>query len=451
VYDKVGVSAEIRSVTVKKFAKYIANKYTSTCAQSQGFHLKERRSSDICHHHNRLQFHFTGVYNRQRNSYRYIMYSIRHAIVRDNPIKNHKRSAQNAPISIERLSNMPRKMPGPPRITIAEIARAVGVSPPTVSKVLNNRSDVAPETRARVEQVIAQSGYVVNRAAQALWKGRTGLIDLVVHDLTQDYNFAILRGVEEIVESTDMRLVLSATYGESNYERQWLSKLVHGSTDGALLLLADSKSQHLEELRRRGIPFVVVDHRGELGSDIPSVGSTNWTGAYQAVEYLIGLGHRRIAFIGGKPSFLSAQARLAGYRAALEAAGIPVIPEYVRPGRFQREDGYHETNKLLALPSAPTAIFAGNDTQALGAYQALREHGIAVPEQISVAGFDNAPLSAEVSPLLTTVNQPLNEMGKFATKMLLQLIEGKPLDSTRVELATSMVIRESCAPPPEEQ
>ncbi len=331
--------------------------------------------------------------------------------------------------------------------TMAEIARAAGVSLPTVSKVINNRSDVAPETRARIEQVIAEQGYISNKAAQSLWTGRTNLIDLVLNHLGGDYNLEIIRGVEETLSKTSSRMVLSATQGETQQERQWLEKVINGSTDGALLVLAHEHSIHLEALRRHTIPFVVIDHQSEIGSAIPSVGATNWSGGKTATEYLISLGHRRIAMICGVSTTASAQARLAGYRAALDAAGIPIDPVLIRPGTFLFAAGYEQTNALMALPEPPTAIFSANDMQALGAYQALREHSIAVPEQMSIIGFDDEPAASLVYPALTTIYQPLEEMARIATKMLLQLIDGEALDSSRVEVATSLVIRASCAPP----
>src|SRR5947209_15684721 len=335
----------------------------------------------------------------------------------------------------------------PKRSTIAEIAAQAGVSIPTVSRVLNGRPDVAPATRARIEQIIKASGYVRSSAAKALRKGSSGIIDLVLPGLFE-YSAEITRGVEEALERTGLRLALSFTQGKSQGERQWLDKIADRATDGAILVLARGQSSHLNELRRRGIPFVVVDHRGELGPDVPSVAATNWAGGRMAVEYLLSLGHRRIAMIAGPPSFRCSLDRIAGYRAALEAAGIPIDPKLIRPGDFRLQSGYTQTSTLLALPDPPTAIFAGNDMQAMGVYKALYLRNIHVPERMSVVGFDDIPLTGIVSPSLTSVHQPLFDMGRVATTMLLRLIAGEPLDSPRVELATTLITRESCAPPP---
>ncbi|MHB1498693.1 MAG: substrate-binding domain-containing protein [Acidimicrobiales bacterium] len=214
-----------------------------------------------------------------------------------------------------------------------------------------------------------------------------------------------------------------------------------------ILVLYADQSRRLGALRRRHIPFVVVDPVGDLGPDVPSVGATNWAGARAATEYLVSLGHRRVAFIGGPPQQLCGAERLSGYRSALEEAGIAESPELVRPGNFMDDMGYKQTLALMELSEPPTAIFAGSDNQALGAYAALRQLGKRVPEDVSVVGFDDTLPAPLVTPALTTIRQPLAEMGRHAARDLLRLIEGRPLSSLRVQLATTLVIRSSCAPP----
>jgi len=268
----------------------------------------------------------------------------------------------------------------------------------------------------------------------------------VVPGLDTPYSVEIVRGVGEVVERTGLRLAISTTNHALQREQQWLGKVLEGATDGTILVLSHQQSQNLGELRRHKIPFVVVDHEGGLGIDIPSVSATNWAGGRAATEYLLSLGHRRIAVIGGNATFRCSIDRIAGYRAALEEAGVPIHPEYIRPGVFMQQTGYEQTCALLDLPEPPTAIFAGSDLQAMGVYSALRARGISVPETISVIGFDDIPISSMVTPALTTVRQPLFEMGRVAMTMLLRQIAEEPLDYTRVELATVLVVRESCAP-----
>ena len=331
------------------------------------------------------------------------------------------------------------------RSTIAEIAAKAGVSVPTVSRVLNNRPDVAPETRGRVERVIKESGFIRSRVRNAL-KESSGIIDMLVPDLTNLYSVEIVRGVEEVMERTELRLALSLTHDTVQVEQRWLAKVIDGATDGAILVLAHGQSNRLDMLLRNSIPFVVVDHRGELGADVPSVGATNWLGGRMATEYLLSLGHRRIAIISGDAALPCSRDRIAGYRAALEDAGVPVDPALIRPGAFAQQTGYEQTCALLDLPEPPTAIFAGSDTQAMGVYAALRVRGLTVPDSMSVVGFDDVPIASIITPALTTVRQPLVEMGRVATTMLLRLIAEEPLDSKRVELTTTLIVRDSCAP-----
>ena len=346
---------------------------------------------------------------------------------------------------------VPGTKPEISRLTVRELATQAGVSPMTVSRVLNKRPDVAPQTRERVERMIAQSGFVPARSASVRRERHHGLIDLVVPALDTAYSLEIARGVEAALEPTGYRLVLSCTYSSSRdlakQERMWMAKLSQGRTDGAILVLYADQSGRLGALRRRHIPFVVVDPVGDLGPDVPSVGATNWAGARAATEYLLSLGHPRVGFIGGPHELLCAEERLSGYRSALEAGGMPVVAELVRPGNFMDDMGYKQTLALMELAEPPTAIFAGSDSQALGAYAALRELGIRVPEDVSVVGFDDTLLAPFATPPLTTIRQPLAEMGRYAARSLFRLLEGRPVSSLRVQLATTLVIRSSCAPP----
>ena len=334
------------------------------------------------------------------------------------------------------------------RMTIAEIAEVAGVSISTVSKVLNQRSDVGTATRLHIEEIVARHGYVRNHAARVLRKGLSGLVDLVVPGLDVDYSALVISGVEEVLTSAQVRLVLSTTHTqEAQYEKQWLAHILDKSTDGVVLLIPYNSAEAVAQLRSHQVPFVIIDDRSESDASIPSVGATNWAGSWAAMEYLLSLNHRRIAMIAGTPTIMSSRVRVAAYTAALQAAGITPDPDLIRKGDFLPEAGYQETLALLALPDPPTAIFASNDLTAAGVYLALYEQRIAVPEQMSVIGFDNIPSSALATPPLTTVHQPLKAMGKAAANMLLKMISGEQLEDTRVELPTSLVVRKSCAPP----
>lgn len=329
------------------------------------------------------------------------------------------------------------------RPTIAQIATAAGVSVPTVSKVLNGRLDVSQATRERIEQVIEEYGFVRNRAARALRRGKTGLVDLVVPRLDDDYFLPIVQSAEQVLKEAGVRLVLTSTHYETDQELQWIETVTDRSTDGILLVLPSDEA--VEKLSQQEVPFVVIHNQG---ANIPSVTITGWEGGFTAANHLISLGHRRIAYIGKNAPAMDAIKRFAGYRTALEVASIPLDQGLQQDGGFTTEDGYLATKVLMAYENPPTAIFAGNDHHAIGVYRALYELGIAIPQQVSVIGFDNLAYTELMSPPLTTIHVPRLELGRVAATMLLKLIAGEQLDSTLVVLPTQLLERQSCAPPP---
>jgi LacI family transcriptional regulator len=337
------------------------------------------------------------------------------------------------------------------RPTIAEIAAVAGVSIPTVSKVLNQRPDVAPMTRQRVEHAIAQCGYMHHRVARASLDGQTKrskCIDLILpYALDSEYGLEILRGIEEVLNQTEYHLTIFSMHDKTPREQRWLKEVSNKLTDGALLFTAVDRTRHLEVLRKQRIPFVIIDDSLSYEPDTPSVGATNWVGGLVATEYLLSLGHRRIATITGIPSHLTSRARLAGYHAALVEKKIGSDPDLIRIGDFHHDGGYTQTRILLDLPNPPTAIFAASDLEATGVYRALYERGLNIPRDMSVIGFDDIPMAERMSPPLTTIRQPLKEMGRTATQMLLRMVQGSELENIRVDLATSLVIRASCASP----
>jgi len=334
------------------------------------------------------------------------------------------------------------------RSTMAQIAQEAGVSTTTVSKVLNQLPGVGTQTRVRIQQIIERHDYVQNYAARNLRKGQSGLIDLVLMRLEGGYDLGIMHGIQDALAESGHRLVVFTTNENEARERLWLRRLPDQATDGVLLLLPYEQIGIAHELMEQDIPFVAIGDRNETKTaTFPTIGSTIWLGGYTAVEYLISLGHRRIGMITGPLHLMTSRARLAGYREALERAGIPVDPALICEGTYLLGDGVEQTNVLLDLPDPPTAIFAGNDAQATGVYQALYQRNIHIPDFMSVIGFDDVMYTAQMSPPLTTVRQPLAEMGKMAANMLLRLIAGQQLESNHVELSTSLIVRESCAPP----
>ncbi|HYK84472.1 MAG TPA: LacI family DNA-binding transcriptional regulator [Ktedonobacteraceae bacterium] len=330
------------------------------------------------------------------------------------------------------------------RPTISQIAHIAGVSVPTVSKVLNGRADVAAPTRERVEQVIEEYGFVRNRAARALRKGKTGLVDLILPRLDDEYFLPIIEGAALVLREAGVRLVLTSSNYQPEQEVHWIDTVTDHSMDGILVVLPSEEA--IEHLERSDLPFVLIHNQGGLLSTVPSVRITSWEGGFVATNHLINLGHRRIAYIGKTVPARDAIERIAGYRAALDAANLPIDPQLQCDGAFTEADGYAATKTLLELPQPPTAIFAGNDRQAAGVYRALHERGMTVPDQMSVIGFDNLPFTELLSPPLTTVHAPRLELGRTAATMLLRLINAEPLEMSRVVLPTQFIERQSCRP-----
>ena len=329
------------------------------------------------------------------------------------------------------------------KTTLAAIAAEAGVSLPTVSKVVNGRPDVAPSTRARVEQLLVQHQYPRNGQRTAR---RSGLIDLVFAGLDSPWAVEILRGVEEWgAEHSTAIAVSSVRHGDAR-PASWTSAIASHHSDGVILVTTTLTAAQVGQLRGAGIPLVVIDPANTPPADIPSVGATNWAGGLAATEHLLSLGHRRIGMITGYPDMLCSLARLDGYRSSLERAGLTVDPALIKYGDFEHEGGFARAVELLDLPGRPTAIFAGSDQMAFGVYEATRQRGLRIPDDLSVVGFDELPVSRWASPPMTTVRQPLVEMGAAAAQMIGELIDGLPLRSNRMELSTELIVRESTAP-----
>jgi LacI family transcriptional regulator len=328
------------------------------------------------------------------------------------------------------------------RVTITAIAKEAGVSVPTVSRVLNGRSDVAPRTRERVEGLLREHGYRrrANRDAAA-----AGLIDLVFNDLDSPWAVEIIRGVEDAGHATGIGTVVSAIHQQAVSARQWLRNLRARATDGIIFVTSTLTPPMHAELHRLNIPMVVIDPAGVPAIDVPTIGASNWAGGLSATEHLLSLGHRRIGFIAGPKQLLCSRARLDGYRAALDAAGVDMDGELVQQGDFYTESGFAGTQRLLDLRRPPTAVFASSDQMAFGVYEAVRRRGLRVPEDVSVVGFDDLPESRWASPPLTTVRQPLVQMGLVAARTVLRMARGEEIETPRVELATELIVRDSSA------
>lgn len=335
------------------------------------------------------------------------------------------------------------------RATLASVAASAGVSVATVSKVLNGRSDVAPSTRARVQTLLDEHAYVVPRLRRAPESARE--VELVVDHLFSAYTGEVLQGVLDAAVEHDVTLSISSRQSDAARQPEtpsaWAQRLAATGRCAVLAITGELTRGQVTALERVRLPVVLVDPLDPQKAGVPSVGATNFTGGLAAGQHLLALGHRRIGYVGGALRAACNAARVGGLRAALEAEGLTLAGDLVTAGRvFDYDTGLEGGLHLLALPERPTAVFAGSDEVALGVVEAARRHGLRVPQDLSVIGFDDTHLATMGSPPLTTIRQPLTEMGALALRTLLRLVDGGAVESPHVALATRLVVRGSTAP-----
>jgi LacI family transcriptional regulator len=328
------------------------------------------------------------------------------------------------------------------RPTIADLARSLGLSKATVSRALNGKPDVDRVTRQRVFAGATELGYVASSTARALTNGRSNCLGLLVPSLAWPWILEVLRGVADTVERSVYSLMLYTTARGPDSERAFVSQVIpSGGIDGLILVVPDGMLPYVGRLAERGLPVVVIDDRGHH-PEFPAVATTNRYGGRSATQHLASMGRRRIAMINGPLEYGCNRERFEGYRQALAEVDIAFEPGLVEVGDFTEEGGALAAAHLLASGRTFDAVFAANDLMAVGALRALREAGRRVPHDVAVVGFDDIPAASQTHPPLTTVHQPLYEMGRAATDMVIAAIRGDALEP-RLELPTSLVIRES--------
>ncbi|MDF2747000.1 MAG: LacI family transcriptional regulator [Propionibacteriaceae bacterium] len=339
---------------------------------------------------------------------------------------------------------------GPP--TLADVAASAGVSIATVSKVVNGRADVGPGTRARVQSILQQHDYIGRRSEpveHALRGGAT--VELVFHGQLTSYSVEVLKGVVEAATQAGATVAVSLRPREMGpgvkRSVDWVRDVTTSGRSAVIDVVDDLRQGDLAALSRARLPLVVIDPLRLPHRQVTSVGTTNFSGGLTATQHLISLGHRRIAYLGSNAAFAYNQARMHGYRAGLEAEGINVPTGYVRNVGSRFEDGLAGGGALFGLSKPPTAVFAVTDECAAGVMEAARARGLQVPKDLSVVGFDDTQITRLLSPPLTSVHQPLREMGVMALRTALRLAAGETIDSHHVELATELVVRSSTAPP----
>lgn len=325
-------------------------------------------------------------------------------------------------------------------VTIQDVAKTAGVSVSTVSRVLNGKVDVASETQERILSVIDDLGYTTNLAARSMRSFRKNLVGLIMPDVAYPFAIEVMKGVNRAIAESEFDLLVYTTgdvrkSGRASHEQKYVSLLTNSISDGVILVAPVADELHVDA------PIVSIDPLAS-NPNFPAVHATNYQGALDAMEYLIGLGHKRIGYISGRAELESASRRLKGYTEALEKAGIPVDEELIASGDYTTATGVSGAQQLLALADPPSAIFASNDQMAMGVYQVAEEMGLRIPEDLSVVGFDNITESKYMG--LTTVDQFILEMGYVATQMLIKLINGLPLDDQTYRMQTRLVLRNSC-------
>jgi len=328
--------------------------------------------------------------------------------------------------------------------TIRDVAAEAGVSIASVSKMLNDPNYGSPETRARVMAAVKKLGYHRNNIARSMVKGKTGMIALVIPDVRNPFFTAVARGVEDVANKYDYRVMLCNTDEDPTKQRNYIDVLRSKIADGFIIAVASEEDRYLKRVDREKLPFVFIDR------ECPSIPADavvvdNRDGAYKAVSHLTRLGHRRIGLIAGKRDTLTGRDRLRGYLDALRDDGLTVDETLIRDGGFTTEGGYEAARSLLAVGRGLTAIFVSNNAMTIGCLKALAEARVRIPDQIAVVGFDDSEWAEFFTPPLTVIRQPTYTMGTLAGEILFQRLEGSgPPERKEIVLKPELVVRESC-------
>lgn len=336
------------------------------------------------------------------------------------------------------------------RVKLDDVARLAGVSAATASKAVNGRVDVSAATRSRVLAAAEELGYVPTSGEA---NGTYPLIALVADNLTSTYTLDVLRGATTTAMAHGAGLVSLYTHGGTTDQPlapladEWFDMVKAQRYVGVIVVTSRLSARQLAKVREVGIGLVAIDPANVMPPDFTSIGATNWNGGVEATQHLIDLGHRRIGFVRGTPGSVPATERLQGYLSALSMNELPHDPRLVAGNNFSHEMGLEAGRELLSLPDEirPSAIFASCDDAALGVFEAARLLGMSVPQDVSVVGFDDTLIAGLATPGLTTVRQPLEEMGSAAVRALMDRRGGRPTTAGPIRLATHLVLRGSTA------
>ena len=326
--------------------------------------------------------------------------------------------------------------------TIKDVAKRAGVSPSTVSRALSGKVPVDQETRERVMEAVRALNYKPSILAKGLKEGRTNTIGLIVPNISNPVFPAVARGVEDVAREHGYTVILCNTDEDIEAEKDYVEKLQKRWVDGFIFATARKESHHILKLKESGFPVVLVVRH--MGQAVNAVVIDNYRSSFEAVKYLIDTGHRRICIVNGDTSLTLYRERFDGYRHALQAAGLPVLPELVLNAAGRRDTGYETVTAMIKKGVVPDAVFATSDPRAISTIRAIKDCGLNVPDDVSVVGFDDLDISAFLDPPLTTVSQPLYEMGARAARRLVGMINGEEYEQPKVELVeANLVIRKS--------
>jgi LacI family transcriptional regulator len=331
-------------------------------------------------------------------------------------------------------------------ITIADVAAQAGVSKTTVSRVLNGRGELDEATAARVRRVIAELGYVPSSRAVNLARGRTRVVGMLIPALTWPWMGEVVQGVADVLETEGYGLLLFTCNLGDESMRRFASQVSAKAFDGLLVIEPEGTLDYITGLHADGLPVVLIDDRGHQPL-FPSVATTNYRGGEEAARHLLALGRTRPVVVTGPERFGCTEERLAGFRDVYAGAGHPIDPAMTVDGDFTFDGGRSEVARLLDAGVEFDAVFAHNDLSAAGAMRALRAAGRDIPADVAVVGFDDVPLASHLDPPLTTVHQPMREMGEAAARMLLTRVAGAPAPGRPTVIETTLIIRESTGHP----
>ncbi|THF74220.1 catabolite control protein A [Cohnella fermenti] len=330
-------------------------------------------------------------------------------------------------------------------VTIYDVAREAGVSMATVSRVVNNNPNVKPQTRKKVFEAIERLGYRPNAVARGLASKKTTTVGVVIPDISNAIFAEVARGIEDIANMYHYNIILCNADKRKDKEIRVINTLLEKQVDGLLFMGGAVTDEHIQAFNTSNVPIVLCATTDEKGT-IPSVDIDHELAAYDAAKRLLSEGHRRIAMISGTlQDPANGFARYQGYKRALEEAGLSVDEELVRIGNYKYEAGMEAAHHFIGLSERPTAIFAANDEMAIGAIHAIQDAGLKVPEDISVISVDNIRMASMVRPQLTTVAQPMYDIGAVAMRLLTKLMKKESVENAKVVLPHELIIRQSVA------